>query len=419
MSNAGLAAVHSEKAAIGAFLVDGTKLRTLLNLVSIEEFFVPTHRTILRVAEKLENPDLASVRDEFERLDRTEEVGGLAGLSVFIDHAPDCPALEAHAKNIRTAYHRRRLYEAFSSAVACIDRGESLSRVVANFDRERLQIWSTSPGDAERLFVSAPQLIASVPKEIDWLVCGVIERGANGFFSAVPKGGKSWASEDLAASLALGCDWMGFKIPDPVKVALISREDNPHLTAWRLRQLCAGKSCADPTLLERNLYVNTRLQSAELMLDNHAQMAELMTALRTLRPQFAIFDVFNVLHAADENDNQEMRAVLRRLSAIQAEIGCGIGVVHHYNKNDQGSITQRLRGSSAIAGWAEWLIGISMADEETKLRRMEFELKAAQPPDPVYYRIESTAAATRLELASSATRPSRRREGSEAARLMQ
>ena len=95
-----------------------------------------------------------------------------------------------------------------------------------------------------------------------------------------------------------------------------------------------------------------------------------------------------VLHAADENDNPEMRGILRQLSTIQAEIGCGIGVVHHYNKADQGSMTQRLRGSSAIAGWAEWLIGISMADEETKTRRMELELKAAQPPDPIYYRIE-------------------------------
>jgi hypothetical protein len=96
--------------------------------------------------------------------------------------------------------------------------------------------------------------------------------------------------------------------------------------------------------------------------------------------EFAIFDVFNVMHAADENDNTEMRRVLRQLSRIQAEVGCGIGVVHHFNKAESGSMTQRLRGSSAIAGWAEWLIEISIADEDQKIRHMEFELKAAQPP---------------------------------------
>ena len=199
----------------------------------------------------------------------------------------------------------------------------------------------------------------------------------------------------------------------------LSREDNPSLTAWRIRNLSRVKSCATPSLLEINLFVNSRRESAELMLDNPAQMAELMVALRTIRPGFAIFDVFNVLHAADENDNQEMRTVLRQLSAIQAEIGCGIGVVHHYNKSDQGSMTQRLRGSSAIAGWAEWLIGISMADEETNTRRMEFELKAAHPPEPIYYRTESMSEATRLERVRFDPRQHSSREGSAAARLMQ
>jgi RecA-family ATPase len=155
------------------------------------------------------------------------------------------------------------------------------------------------------------------------------------------------------------------------------------------------------------------------MLDNPEQMAELLAALKQVRPRFAIFDVFNVLHCADENDAQEMRRVLRQLSTIQAEIGCGIGVVHHYNKTDQGSMTQRLRGSSAIAGWAEWLIGISMAEEESKTRRMEFELKAAQPPDPIYYRIDSSQGGTKLSLSEPPSAGTRRREGGAAERYMQ
>ena len=269
----------------------------------------------------------------------------------------------------------------------------------------------------QKLFVPAPAFVSTTPEEIEWLVEGIIERGANGFFSAVPKDGKSWAAVDLAICLALGFPWLGFRIPRPARVALISREDNPSLTAWRIKHLFNGKSSTAAGLLETNLYVNSRRQSAELMLDNPEQMAELLDALKLLRPQFAIFDVFNVLHCADENDAQEMRAVLRQLSTIQAEIGCGIGVVHHWNKADHGSMTQRLRGSSAIAGWAEWLIGISMADQDTKTRRMEFELKAAQPPDPIHYRIESTEVSAKL---SRVDAPSvHRREGSTAERYMQ
>ena len=114
--------------------------------------------------------------------------------------------------------------------------------------------------------------------------------------------------------------------------------------------------------------------------------------MKSFEAEFAIFDVFNVLHSADENDNSEMRRVLQRLSQLQAEVGCGIGVVHHYSKaSDPGlPLTQRLRGAGAIAGWCEWLTGMSMADIPSKVRCMEFDIEADNPPPPVYFTIDSS-----------------------------
>jgi 5S rRNA maturation endonuclease (ribonuclease M5) len=248
--------------------------------------------------------------------------------------------------------------------------------------------WRPAVNDSG-LLVPITSFLGQAPEEIDWLIEGLVQRGANGFFCAVPKGGKSWAAADMVISLALGSPWLGFSVPRPARVALISREDAPQLTSWRVKHLIAGKRALEANLIETNLYVNTRQQSAELMLDNEEQVCELVSALKQRQIEFVILDVFNVMHAADENDNQEMRKVLRQLSMIQKDVGCGIGVVHHFNKADQGSMTQRLRGSSAIAGWAEWLIGISIVDEERRIRRMEFELKAAQPPTPITYQIVS------------------------------
>src|SRR5215469_11687877 len=146
-----------------------------------------------------------------------------------------------------------------------------------------------------------------------------------------------------------GTDFMGFRVPRPVKTALISREDNPSLTAWRIRHLFSGKQPDNPELFAENLYINTGQHSKQLLLDNYEQMAELVGELRMMKPEFVILDVLNVLHTRDENDNQEMRQVLARLEEIQREIGCGIGLCHHYNKMGNGSMTQRMRGSSAIA----------------------------------------------------------------------
>lgn len=240
--------------------------------------------------------------------------------------------------------------------------------------------------EKSKLLVPIRQFVSTIPESVNWLVEGVIERGANGFFCAVPKGGKSWCALDLAIALSSGGDWMGFRIPERVNVAVVSREDNPALTGWRLRSLSRARGlCFD----DMNLYVNTRQQSERLMLDCELEMNELLTALRQVKPQFVLFDVLNVLHGKDENDNTEMRSVLSGLTRVQTEVNCSVGVVHHFNKNDSGSMTQRLRGSSAIAGWAEWLVGISMADDELKIRKMEFELKAAMPPEPIFFRITS------------------------------
>jgi putative DNA primase/helicase len=238
----------------------------------------------------------------------------------------------------------------------------------------------------EGLLVPAPHFVMSASPEIDWLVEGVIQRGANGFICSQPKTGKSWLAADLVLALALGEPWVGFSVPRAIKAALITREDNPALTKWRMRHLLAGRG-RTPADLEGRLYVNSREQSPEFRLDSAELMAPMIAELKHVEPEFVILDVFNILHSADENDNTEMRGVLEQVNRLQREVGCAIGVVHHFNKNAEGSLTQRIRGSSAIAGWAEWLIGVEVEPSGSGTRRMQFELKAANSPDELCWAI--------------------------------
>jgi hypothetical protein len=140
--------------------------------------------------------------------------------------------------------------------------------------------------------------------------------------------------------------------------------------------------------MAERLWVNTREQSAVFAIDDPTTAAEMIKALREVEPELAIFDVLNVLHRSDENDNTEMRAVLQALSNIQAEAGCAIAVCHHFNKQREGTLIERLRGSSAISGWAEWIVGIDV-NQESMLRHARFEIKAACPPSEVWFTIMS------------------------------
>ncbi len=241
--------------------------------------------------------------------------------------------------------------------------------------------WKPEKGN---LLVDAPNFLTTVSPEIDWLVDGVIQRGANGFICAAPKVGKSWLAVDLALSLALGLPWAGFAVRQPARVALITREDNPALTRWRMDRLLTGKNRTRADFEDR-LYVNSREQSPAFRLDESGLFLPMIAELKAVQPEFAILDVFNILHGADENDNTEMRLVLEELNRLRREVGCAICVVHHFNKTVEGSLTQRLRGAGAIAGWAEWLVGVESVDEH--IRKVQFELKAAQPPETFHYRV--------------------------------
>ena len=270
-----------------------------------------------------------------------------------------------------------------------------------------------------RILVSAIDFTRTIPEHIDWVVDGVIQAGANGMFAADPKAGKSFAATDLAVSLAIGADWLGFRVTRPIRVAMVAREDTPGLTAWRIGHLLRGKSTGDIGLFAQNLWVNSKQQSPDYRLDIDELHREMIVELKARGIQFAILDVLNVLHSADENDNQEMRVILQKINEIQKETGCQIGVVHHFSKAEQGSLIKRIRGSSAISGWVEWAIGISVADQDMGVRKMEFETKADQPPAPIYYRIVAEKDSGIAQLLRTDYAQANKPKGKTAAELMQ
>jgi len=249
-------------------------------------------------------------------------------------------------------------------------------------------IWKRT--EDTRLFVPASDFIKYVPEKIDWRIERVIEKGTSGFFIALPKSGKSFATVAMAVALASGTEWLDCKVSEPCRVALVSREDSPGLTARRLKRAMIGMNrFPEDPIWETNLLVNTREQSRSLMLDDVEQLAALIAAMQEKRIEFCILDVLNVLHDADENDNTEMRRVLARVSQIRKEVGCQVCIVHHSVKDwdETKTLSQLARGSSAISGFAEFIVGIRMVDETTQTRQMQFETKSSEPMPSFYWRM--------------------------------
>jgi hypothetical protein len=375
-----------ERGVLGAVILDNALMKDVQVLLTPADFNSEINRkafmAMLRLYESNRPIDPQTIFDEFPKRDQTAQ-----NLAIIGDLTSNTPKHVGHyCRVVRETAQFRRMGAILRRT---IDEPEGSSAETAARLISDLAEFQQQPefGTSGEMFVTADRFCSTIPDEIDWMVKGVIPRGANGIIAGVPKVSKSVLAADMAVSLALGEDFLGFQVPRPVKVAIISREDHPGLTGWRIRAF--RKERGLDTI--PNLIVNTRQQTETFMLDDNGQVAQTIEHLKRHRVEFAILDVFNRLHCKDENDAQEMTGVMTKLTEIQTKAKCGLALIHHYNKTKEGSWTEKLRGSSAISGWVEWLIGVSMDDEESKTRKAEFELKADQAPKPVWYRIESSS----------------------------
>ena len=315
-----------------------------------------------------------------------EQSGGAGNLSSCMDGiAGAISEVSAAVEAINDKYERRQLLMMGQSMIdRASDRMESPDSILRQLREKAIELSISRPGDL-KLLIPAPEFSSLRKPDIDWLVRGVIERGSNGFIAGPPKAGKSWISTDLAICLATGQRWLGLEVAYASKVALISREDNPAMTAWRLKALCFGRSMMPENL--SNLWINSKEQSPRFRIDDPALLSPMIARIKDLGSEVIILDVMNILHSADENDASQMRSVMDALTFLHTETGAGVCVVHHFNKSGDGSLTQRLRGSSAIAGWAEYVVAVDRKADGP--RTVRFESKSAASPEPIQFWVES------------------------------
>ena len=247
------------------------------------------------------------------------------------------------------------------------------------------------------MFQDAVQFAAEAQATVDWLIEGVIPRAGNGIIGGHPKAAKSFSSLDLAMAASCGVPWMGLRILKPIKTAIVSREDEAGLTRRRINKLIGGRR--EYSDLEDRMLVNTRHHQADFKVTRDDHMDALIEQLGRFGAELVVLDVFRSIHDGEENDNTEIAKVLAKVTRIQTELKCACALVHHIAKVDGPDIFKGLRGASAIHGWMEWGIGISVTNPEEEdrgkyIRRAEFESKEATASAIFFQIVESSDHAT-------------------------
>jgi len=163
----------------------------------------------------------------------------------------------------------------------------------------------------------------------------------------------------LARCLAEGSPFLGLPVPEPRRVLYLALEGSRRGLRKRLRKIWK-----DADADSRGRCYVTQMQ---INLASEADAAMLDALLTERRPQVLIIDPLRNAHTLDENSSQDVAQLTAVLDDIIVRHGCALIAAHHdrkrppLTKRDSG--TDRIRGSTALAGWLSFCLSI---EKDTK-----------------------------------------------------
>jgi hypothetical protein len=225
---------------------------------------------------------------------------------------------------------------------------------------------------------------AEIPLEASprrWLIEGLWGAASVGIVGGTPKSLKTWASLEMAVSVATGTACLDrYPVLERGRVLLYLAEDSLPMVRERIGALANHRAL---TIDDLDVYVIT---TPAMRLDMVKDQVRLMKTAQVLKPRMLVLDPLIRLHRLNENAANEVSALLSYLRDLQRELDLALVLVHHTRKQlspgDQGG--QGLRGSGDFHAWA---------DSSLYLRRSRGELilsaehRAAPSPEPIAIRL--------------------------------
>ncbi len=250
-----------------------------------------------------------------------------------------------------------------------------------------------------------------------WLVESLWAEEGVGILGGTPKTGKTWATLELAISVASGRPAFGrFEVPQPGPVVVYPAEDHPGAMRNRIEMLCKHKGL---TLDGLPLYL---LEAEQVHLDEEGDRESLEAVLAQHQPRLLVLDPLVRLHKGSESNAQHIAELLGYLRSVQRRFQVAIAVTHHLAKQKTKAAGlqpgQALRGSGDLHAWGDSNLYLSKLEGGVVAMTVEHR-QAPSLEEPLYYKLSLEGEAAWLEVldelpehvvqpvASQAARPSR------------
>ncbi len=347
----------AEQSLLGALLIDNAARGLVGDLINGESFYSHEHRLIYAAISSLlderQPADVVTVYARVNQSSSPEDWGGLAYLNALCMGVPSARNCRRYAEIVAEHYLERQLIAAADEAATlarsdAVDFGARIERMMAAVSRvERLR---KNPG--ARIPLLRLDELREQAQRISWLVKHVIPAESVGMMFGGSGTFKSFIAIDCALHVAHGLPWMGRKTRKG-QVLIIAAEGGAgiwgRIEAWHMARGLSWKN-ADVVVVP----IAVDLAADAWRVVDVAQV-------RGSAPVLVVVDTLSQTFMGEENSANEMAAYLRELGLrFRALWQCCVMVIHHSGHQQ----TERPRGSSAIKGNLDFMLGVHRDEKE-------------------------------------------------------
>lgn len=249
-------------------------------------------------------------------------------------------------------------------------RGANLSAIAKKHDTES----SDNPPVSAFTFTSADEA-ASKATAPNYLIKGVLEKGAHGVLAGETQTFKSFLALHMAHSVCTGTDFFGHKVFEDGPVVYICGEGHSGLSRR-----------AKAFTLELNGF-NDRLYILDqrAVINDDDDMSALASALSEINPVLVIFDTFSSLTSdVEENSNSDVSTTLNLITATCRASGAASMIVHHHGKDS----SKGIRGASAFSANVDFSFRMTRDSSSMTATLVCLKMKDSEPFDAITLQAE-------------------------------
>lgn len=229
---------------------------------------------------------------------------------------------------------------------------------------------------------------------------GVLPVGGKMILAGSPKTGKSYLALNMVLDLVRGrrvfdASYQNghavLPVGRPWRVLYLEMELGEHGLLERLKGK-EGRPGLMTGITADGLELYLQPRDTAMRLDTREGRDYIRQILEQIKPDVVVADPLAKFNLSNENDAQEMGAIMRALDHYVEDFKSAWIIVHHIGKQDPDPAKQkrggdRLRGSSAIFADVDTLLEVTRLSSEHTLEpilKLQFELRRGEPIEDLF-----------------------------------